>query len=118
LKFEADIFKAPFATEEMLWSTLDGVNLDLFLKMLSAFDQEKHKEKHKSTISPLDCDNSKLYWVFRNMDFQQWSSASCPHVLRLSGPPECGIHQASSRIVDIEKEKALEKQHSVLYFFC
>ena len=52
------------------------------------------------------------------MDFKQWSTASCPQVLWLSGPPECDIHQVSSYIVDQEKNRASKTQYFVLYFFC
>lgn len=97
----------------MLQSTIDNVNLDRFLGMLSAVDQGKHK----STIPSLDCEQPKFYWVFRNMDFEEWRSASS-QVLWLSGPPQCSIHQVSSYIVDLVKNKASETQHSVLYFFC
>ncbi|KAF8244518.1 hypothetical protein K440DRAFT_666268, partial [Wilcoxina mikolae CBS 423.85] len=52
------------------------------------------------------------------MDFMQWLSADRSRVLWLSGPPECHIHQASSRLVDLTKEKNPEAQPYVLYFFC
>jgi hypothetical protein len=97
----------------MLRSAIESANLDLFLHTLSLFDQEKHK----SNIQSLDCNQPKFYWIFRNIDFKQWSSASCSQVIWLSGRPECNINQVSSYIVDLEK-RALEKQRSVLYFFC
>src|SRR2546429_6074824 len=82
--------------------------------MLSAVDQEGYK----STIPSLDCDQPKFYWIFKNIDFEQWSSTSRSQVLWLSAPPEYSIHQVSSYIVDQVKIKALKTQHSVLYFFC
>jgi ankyrin repeat domain-containing protein 50 len=90
------------------------VDLDLFLPMLSVVDQEKHK----STIPPLDYEHPMFCWIFKNIDFVQWNSASCPEVLWLSGPPKRNIHQVSSYIVDREKNRALDTQHLVLYFFC
>jgi len=98
----------------MLRSTIDSVNLDQFRRVLSAVDQEEHK----STIPSLDCEQPNFYWIFRNMDFEQWRSANCSQVLWLSGPPQCNIHQVSSYVVDLVKNKASETQHSVLYFFC
>jgi hypothetical protein len=82
--------------------------------MLSTVDQEKHK----STIPLLDYEQPNFYWIFRNMDFEQWRSASSSQVLWLSGPPQCNIHHVSSYIVDLAKNKASETQHLVLYFFC
>jgi hypothetical protein len=98
----------------MLQSAIDNVDLDRFLPMLSVVDQEKHQ----STIPSLNYDQPKSFWIFRNMDFRQWSTASCPQVLWLSGPPECDIHQVSSYIVDQEKNRASKTQYFVLYFFC
>lgn len=90
------------------------MDLDRFLPMLSMIDQEKYQ----STIPSLNYDQPKLFWIFRNMDFGQWSTGSYPQVLWLSGPPECDIHQVSSYIVDQEKNTTLKTQHFVLYFFC
>jgi hypothetical protein len=90
------------------------VDLDRFLPMLSMVDQEKHR----STIPSLNYDQPKLFWIFRNMDFRKWSTAGCPQVLWLSGPPECDIHQVSSYIVDQEKNRTSKTQYFVLYFFC
>jgi hypothetical protein len=98
----------------MLRSTIDSVHLDHFLGLLSVVDQEKHR----FTIPSLDCEQPNFYWVFRNMDFEQWRSASCSQVLWLSGPPQCSIHQVSWYVVDLMKNKAADTQHSVLYFFC
>jgi hypothetical protein len=90
------------------------VDLDRLLPMLSVVDQEKYQ----STIPSLNYDQPKLFWIFRNMDFRQWSTASCPQVLWLSGPPKCDIHQVSSYIVDQEKNRTSKTQYFVLYFFC
>jgi len=51
------------------------------------------------------------------MDFEQWRSGNS-QVLWLTGPPECGIHQAPSHIVDLIRSEDSEKQPIVLYFFC
>jgi ankyrin repeat domain-containing protein 50 len=97
----------------MLRSTIDTMDLDLFLPMLSAVGQEKHK----STIPSLNTDQPEFFWVFRNADFEQWSTASS-QVLWLSAPPKCNIHQVSSYLVDQEKNRSLKRQNFVLYFFC
>jgi len=97
----------------MLLAAIDRVNLDQFLHILSAVDQEEHN----MAIKALDGDSPKLYWIFKNMDYSLWISAETG-VLWISGPPKCCIRQASSHIVDIIKNKASETQHSVLYFFC
>src|SRR5271155_4341300 len=98
----------------MLQSAIDCLDLDQFLLMLSALDQDKYI----STTRSLDCDHPMFHWIFRNIDFAQWSSANCSRVLWLSGPPECNIHQVSSYIVHQEKNTALKTDHFVLYFFC
>jgi hypothetical protein len=96
----------------MLRSVIDSVGLNLILPMLLVVDQGKHK----STIPCLDHDRPEFYWIFRNLDFKQWSDASS-QVLWLSGPPACSIHKVSSYVVDLEN-RALKTQRSVLYFFC
>ena len=100
----------------MLRSAIDDLNLDQFLPMLSVLDQDKHI----STIPHPDRDHPMFYWIFRNKDFSQWSSAECSRVLWLSGLPERNIDQVSSYIVHQEKEKkrALKTDRFVLYFFC
>ena len=52
------------------------------------------------------------------MDFGRWQHTTGMEVLWLSGPAECRISDASSRIVDLAKEIYPKVQHSVLYFFC
>ncbi|OCL00089.1 putative kinesin [Cenococcum geophilum 1.58] len=94
----------------ILWSTINKLNLDQFLKMLLEVGQDEHI----STIPPLDRNHPSFYWIFRNLDFVQWSSAGCSQVLWLSGPPERNIHQVSSYIVGQGKKT----DHLVLYFFC
>jgi ankyrin repeat domain-containing protein 50 len=95
-------------------SAIDRLNMDEFPQILSAADQEQHK----SRIPSLSLNQPNLYWILKNADFEDWSSNTCSQVLWLSGPLKCNIDQVSSYVVDLEKEKALETQHSVLYFFC
>jgi ankyrin repeat domain-containing protein 50 len=107
----ADIFKA----QKRPRSAISDTNPDLFLQMLLVVDQEKNN----STIPPLDREEPKFYWIFKNIDFELWEQSTTPssQVLWLSGPPECNVHQASSDMVDLMK-KCPELQHFVLYFFC
>jgi len=98
----------------MLRFAVDSIIADRFFQILSAVNQEEHE----ATMPSMDCDQPEFYWIFRNIDFAQWKSASCSQALWLSGPPECRIHQVSSSIVNRAKESALTKEHCVLHFFC
>ena len=100
----------------MLLSIVDGRDPGQLLRYLPAIDQEGHK----SRMQPPTCDLPKFYWIFRDMDFEQWRSttASGVKVLWLSGPAECQISGASSCIVDLAKKTYAGVRHSVLYFFC
>ncbi|KAI9769491.1 MAG: hypothetical protein M1840_003968 [Geoglossum simile] len=98
---------------KVLLSTIDSVDLDRFLQVLSAIDQDEYK----TTIQPLDHGQPTFYWIFRNMDFEQWNSGSDSRVLWLSGPSGCNIHRVSSYIVDQAKNKASRTRQFVLYFF-
>jgi ankyrin repeat domain-containing protein 50 len=109
LKFEADMLKA-----QQIESAIDRLNMDELPQILSAVDQEQHK----SRIPSLSYNQPNFYWILRNADLEDWSSDTCSQVLWLSGPPKCNIDQVSSYVVDVEKKKASETQHSVLYFFC
>jgi hypothetical protein len=100
--------------QEISRSAIDSVDSDQLLEMFSAADHDKHK----STIPPLDCDHPMFYWIFKNADFVQWSSTNYSQALWLSGPPERNIHQVSSYIVDQEKNRVMNTQRLVLYFFC
>ncbi|KAF8540115.1 hypothetical protein BDD12DRAFT_777518, partial [Trichophaea hybrida] len=98
---------------KMLLSVIDCVDLDEFLKMLSAVDQKTYE----STIQPLDRELPEFYWIFKNCDFIQWESGVAP-VLWLSGPTDRNINQVSSHIVRLAMDAISESPHFVLYFFC
>ena len=90
-------------------------DLNLLLRHLPAVDQKHYKPR----TCPFGWDQPKFYWIFKNIDFNKWQvAANDSEVLWLSGPAKCRISDASSHIVDLAKEKYLEAQHSVLYFFC
>ena len=94
---------------------MDGRGSDQLLRYLPAVDQEAYKSRMQS-----NCDVPKYYWIFRDMGFEQWRSTNTGgvKVLWLSGPAECQISAASSRIVDLAKETYAGVRHLVLYFFC
>ena len=93
---------------------METVDSDQILCHMPAVDQEDYR----SRTDPSSCDQPKFYWIFKNMDFERWLSTNGSEVLWLSGPAECRINNASSRIVDIVKGKPPKSQHLVLYFFC
>jgi hypothetical protein len=95
-------------------SAIDRLNLDELPQILSVVDQEQHK----SRIPSLSYNQPNFYWILKNADLEDWSSDTGSRMLWLSGPPKCNIDQFSSYVVDVEKKKASETQHSVLYFFC
>jgi hypothetical protein len=90
------------------------VDSDQLLRHLAAVDQEGHESRTRRS----GCDQPKFYWIFKNLDFDQWQRTNGMEVLWLSGPAECRISDAASHIVDLAKETYPEVQHSVLYFFC
>jgi hypothetical protein len=93
---------------------VETVESDQLLRHLPAVDQEDHK----SRTQPSSCDQPKFYWIFKNMDFEQWQSTDGWEVLWLSGPAECRISDASSCVVNLAKETPSQAQHLALYFFC
>ena len=99
---------------QTILSIVGAVDSDRLLCYLPAVDQEPHK----SRTQPSGCSQPKFYWIFKNMDFDQWRRTNGMEVLWLSGPADCRISDASSHIVDLAKETYPEGQHSVLYFFC
>ena len=73
---------------------------------------------YRSRAQPSSRDQAGLYWIFKNIDFEQWQYTIGSEALWVSGPAECHISDASSCIVDLLKEKPSQSQHLVLYFFC
>ena len=110
---DADAHTGPVATQ-ILRSIVAKADPDQLLRHLPAVDQEVYKSRTR----PWSCSQPQFYWIFKNMDFDQWWSANDLKALWLSGPAECRISDAASHIVDLLKESYPELQHSVLYFFC
>jgi hypothetical protein len=77
------------------------------------FLQSANQEPHKSPL--LDRRQPEFCWIFENLDFQHWETASCSQTLWLYGPPERNMHHVSSYIVN---ENLLKTQRTVLYYFC
>ena len=99
----------------MLFAAADMADSDQLLRHLPAIDQD-YPTSH-AQLSRC-CELPRFYWIFRNMDYEQWWSAKGSRALWLSGPAECDISDASSYIVGCAKETSAEAQHSALYFFC
>ena len=101
-------------TIQALLSSVAAADSDLLFRHLPAVDQEVYKSRTR----PSSCGQPQFYWIFKNMDFDEWQNTNGSKVLWLSGPAECRISDASSHIVDLVREKHPEAQHPVLYFFC
>jgi hypothetical protein len=90
------------------------INWRILSSQLSVADQDKHR----STISRLDWNEPKYFWITNNVDFIQWKSNKSSQALWLSGPDHRGMKEVSSHIIGATKEKAIQPNSSVLYFFC
>jgi len=89
------------------------INWEILSSQLSVADQDKHR----STISRLDWNEPKYFWITKNHDFTQWESNKSSQAFWLSGPDHCGMTEVSSHII-AAKERAVQPNSSVLYFFC
>jgi len=89
----------------MILSAIDTLNPDQFFRNMTF--------AYKPESQPLEYDQRKFDWIFRNMDYTQWHTTDRSGMLWLAGPPECHIHKASSHIVEESKKKSF-----VLHFFC
>ena len=100
----------------MLQFVVGGTGPDQLLHHLLAVDQPDPE----SSTKPSGDDPPGFYWIFKNIDFERWQSTKGLQVLWISGPTECCISDASSRIVDQAMKVTSESgaQHPVLYFFC
>ena len=112
-EFEADIYQDPVTVHDLL-SVVEKANPDQLLHYLPAVDQEDYESRTHPSIR----DQSKFYWIFKNMDFEKWYYTDDSQVLWLSGPTGCRLSDASSCIVDLVKEERSRKQDLVLSFFC
>jgi hypothetical protein len=111
----ADIFGArAHTTSEMLQYITSNLKPGEFLTMLSsAVDQKDYRSK----ILPLDRNQPEHFWIFKNMDFNQWHSADCSQVLWLSRPLSHNFDQVSSHILDLVNDRATDTHQMTLYFF-
>jgi len=96
-------------TSKLLQYITSNLEPDLFLAMLSGNVDQKD---YKSKILPLNSNQPEHFWIFRNIDFDQWHSADCSQVLWLSGPSSHDLYQVSSYILDL-----VNTDQTALYFF-
>ncbi|KAF8533665.1 hypothetical protein BDD12DRAFT_473820 [Trichophaea hybrida] len=85
-----------------------------FLGLLPMTNQDEYISK----IDPIHRDSPKLYWIFKNIDFEHWESADSSQMLWVFGPHDHGVTAASSYIIDLAKEGASQTKGVVFYFFC
>ncbi|KAF8541113.1 hypothetical protein BDD12DRAFT_683950, partial [Trichophaea hybrida] len=72
-----------------------------FLGLLPMTNQDEQ-------FSPINPDDPKLYWIFRNEDFIRWKTEDDRQVLLLlGGPPGCRMTDVSSHIANKDAQGAL-----------
>jgi len=87
------------------------MDVSAFLRLLPMTDQDKHV-----SISSIDPDNPKLYWILRDADFKVWESANSSQVLLLfGGPPGCDMTGVSSLIA---RQEASRRDGAVFHVSC
>jgi hypothetical protein len=87
------------------------MDVSAFLRLLPMTDQDKHV-----SISSIDPDNPKLYWILRDADFKVWESANNSQVLLLfGGPPGCDMTGVSSLIA---KQETSRRGGAVFHLSC
>ena len=77
---------------QTILSIVGAVDSDRLLCYLPAVDQEPHK----SRTQPLGCSQPKFYWIFKNIDFDQWH-----HTNGRAGTQSESIHAFEGAIVCI-----------------
>ncbi|KAF8538262.1 hypothetical protein BDD12DRAFT_649380, partial [Trichophaea hybrida] len=82
-----------------------------FLRLLPMTDQDKYV-----SISPIDPNDPKLYWILRDADFKVWESANSSVLLLFGGPPGCDMTGVSSLIA--RQEVSRRQDGAVFYFSC
>jgi hypothetical protein len=95
-----------------LLDIVDNVEPNLFLETLSVANQTAHRPKVESR----DLAHPRFYWVFKNMDYDQWIAQDSA-VLLLSGPTICTLNHVSSHILGLMEEGCFENDRIVLSFF-
>jgi hypothetical protein len=119
--FEADSYavlkevalkKEAKALRERLEDSIGNMDLDQFRATLSVADQTAHRPK----VKPRDLDHPRFYWIFKDMDYDQWF-AQDSEVLLLSGPTNCALDEVSSHILGLMEEGRFGKNLILLSFF-
>ena len=88
--------------------------MDGFLRLLSAVGAAQRRP----TVTSALAEQPEFYWVFKNMDFEEWVNSYSDSVLWLSGPPERRLALAASYIVELERKRGTDTPAMVLYFSC
>ncbi|KAF4341456.1 purine and uridine phosphorylase [Fusarium beomiforme] len=99
--------------QRRLINNLDDNMADMFISMLSSTDQYKRF----FSIQPVDPEDSMFYWVFRNIDFQNWASGHGSQSLWVTGPMETPFRGISQRLA-MQILPAPEQRSYGLYFSC
>ncbi|CRG91472.1 Ankyrin repeat domain-containing protein 50 [Talaromyces islandicus] len=100
-----------FQLDKVLRSAIDNVDIEIFLSLLKAIDQEELI----SRIPLLDSGEPMFYWIFRNMDFKQWSASmrkfddAAPGELieKLLHAPSSDLWAALSEVIICEQHELL-----------
>jgi hypothetical protein len=109
---EAALKKKAEDLRRRLEDIFDNVDPNQFLEALSVADQTLHRPK----VEPAEFDHPRYYWIFKNMDYDQWA-AQDSEVLLLSGPTSCTLDHVSSHIQGLMEEGWFGKDRIVLNFF-
>jgi hypothetical protein len=108
---EAALKKEAEDLRERLQDIIDKMDLDRFLETLLVADQRAHRPK----VKPSDLDHPRFYWIFKNMDYDQWF-AQDSGVLLLSGPTNCALDHVASHILGSMEEGCFGTDRIVLNF--
>jgi hypothetical protein len=109
---EAALKKESGDMRKKLQDIIGSMDLNRFLETLSVADQATHRPK----VEPRDMAHPRFYWVFKNMDYDQWFDQDSA-VLLLSGPTSCALDHVSSHILGLMEQGSFGKDGIVLNFF-
>jgi hypothetical protein len=112
MRKEAALSRDAEDLRERLEDTIDNMDLNQFLETLLVADQTVHRPK----VEPCELDHPRFYWIFKNMDYDQWLAGGS-EVLLLSGPTNCTLGRVSSHILGLMEEGQFGENRIVLSFF-
>lgn len=106
---------------EALQLAIEEINLEEIERLLSP----PCGGYHSKPIHPIPLlDDPKFFWIFKNVDLEEWESASSG-LLWLSGALECGINRAALHILHrmeggiggkVKTSQEIRCENTVLYF--